>query len=804
MSRHSQIRALFLEALAAPAAAREELLRRACGGDEELRAEVESLVQSHYAQECFLDGGALGASFRVSEALARSDELRIGHYVTLALIGDGASSLVYRARDTRSGVEVALKLLRPGALSAQAIEDLLAEAELLRGLEHPAIARCLDAGRANLHGAASAYLALELVRGTTLSVYVRSSETSTRQKLELLETVARAVHHAHERGSAHNDLKPDNILVDSEGHPKLIDFGAARSLHSLGDAARPPGGTPRYSSPERRSGRAPLDAVASDVYSLGAIAWELLTAEPPGDERALGEVRHGEAVTLELRGDLERVVRHALEREPGRRCPSAAFFADELERYLAGMAVLSPRASASRRLAEFARANRMLVGGFAATLLALLAGVTGTSWALQRAREARNAEREQRELAELRLGQAQAARERAMQGAQILGDLFRRFSDRSRNGVEKVEAALVDAASALPSALEGAEEVQLALHHALGIALADCGRYEVSVEQLERALALAGGEREDQLERRASLLLDIAAVQSLRGDQLASLARIDEAQRLANRHASISAPTRLRCSVAHVAALLEYGRTDEVRTLAAQIRAQHGYAPDQWSFALASIEGRLLTEEGRFQQAIEGMTPALAGARAELGERHDVTLGLLNNLGSAWSQAEDFAPAEALLDAALKGRTEVLGERHPDTLQTVHNLASLRRRQGRLEEALALQERAAQGRAAVLGPLHPRTLLSRNNYASQLQALGRFTEALAESRSLLESAESALPERHWQRGVYLRNLAVLLHEMGEYEEALTNYQACLELWEAQFRPDDPRLADVRHLISLLP
>jgi tetratricopeptide (TPR) repeat protein len=423
---------------------------------------------------------------------------------------------------------------------------------------------------------------------------------------------------------------------------------------------------------------------------------------------------------------------------------------------------------------------------------------------LQRAREARDAEREQRELAEVRLGQAQAARERAVQGAQILGGLFRRFSDRSRDGAEKVEAALVNAASALPPALEGAEEVQLALHHSLGIALADFGRYELTIEQLERALTLAGGEREEQLERRASLLLDIAAAQSLRGDQVASLARIDEAQRLADLHASISAPTRLRCAVARATALLERGSTEEVRALAAQIRAQHGYAPGALSLALASIEGRLLTEEGRFQQAIEGMTPALAAAREQLGERHDVTLGLLNNLGSAWSQAEDFAPAEALLDAALEGRRKALGERHPDTLQTLHNLASLRRRQGRLEEALALQERAARGRAEVLGPLHPRTLLSRNNYASQLQALGRFSEALVELRSLLESAELALPERHWQRGLYRRNLAVLLHEMGEYEEARTNYEACLELWDAQFRPDDPRLADVRHLLSLLP
>lgn len=804
MSRHSQIRALFLEALAAPAAAREELLRRACGSDEELRAEVESLVRIHEAEESFLDAGALGSGFRVSEALARSDELRVGPYLALALIGDGASSLVYRACDTRSGVEVALKLLRPGALSAQTIEDLLAEAELLRGLEHPAIARCLDAGRANLHGASSAYLALEFVRGTTLNVYVRSSRACVRQRIELLAAVARAVQHAHERGCAHNDLKPDNILVDGEGRPKLIDFGAARSLRSSGEAARPPGGTPRYSSPERRNGRAPFDAVASDVYSLGAIAWELLTAQAPGDEGSPSEAQPSAAVTLELRGELERVVRHALEHEPARRCRSAAFFADELERYLAGEAVLSPRPSAARRLAEFARANRVLVGGFAATLLALMAGVAGTSWALQRARVARDAEREQRELAEVRLEQSQAARQRAVQGAKILGELFRRFSDRSRDGAEKVEAALVSAANALPPVLAGAEEVQFALHHSLGIALADFGRYELTVEQLERALALAGGEREEQLERRASLLLDIAAAQSLRGDQLASLARIDEVQRLADLHASISAPTRLRCAVARASALLERGRTDEVRVLAAQIRAQHGYAPGASSLALASIEGRLLTEEGRFEQAIEGLTPALAAARAQLGERHDVTLGLLNNLGSAWSQAKDFAPAEALLDAALEGRTKVLGERHPDTLQTLHNLASLRRRQGRLEEALDLQARAARGRAEVLGPLHPRTLLSRNNYASQLQALGRFPEALVELRDLLESAELVLPERHWQRGLYRRNLAVLLHEMGEYDEARTNYRACLELWEAQFRPDDPRLSDVRHLLSLLP
>jgi len=805
MSRHQRVRALFLEALEAPTAARDELLRRQCGSDEDLRAEVESLIQSHVAADSFLDSGAVAAGFSVAEALARSDELCVGPYVAQALIGDGGSSLVYRARDSRTGAEVALKLLRPGALSPEAIEELLAEAEVLRSLEHPGIVRCFDSGQAQVHGAQSAFLAMELVRGSTLSVHVRSSGVTTRETLELLVRVARAVHHIHERGSAHNDLKPDNILIDAAGQPRIIDFGSARRLDPAADARRAPGGTPRYSSPERRRGDARFDGVAGDVYSLGAITYELLTGEPA--------VRDGQttvranlpldATRTELRGDIDIVVRHALERDPERRSHSAAFFADELERCLAGQPVLSPRPSVYRRLAEFGRANRVLVGGLASTAVALLLGIAGTMWALQRVREARDAEIQQRQLAESRLQETQAERQRAVQGAVFLGQLFRAFTDKSQAGTEKIEKTLVAAARSLPPPVEGADEVQFALHQSLGIALADVGRYELALEQLQRALERCQGEAPEQVEDRVNLLINLAEIHRLRGDISSNLEHIEQAERLIAQHDSISEALRMRCSLSRIGTLADCGDYQTARGLIAQLRERGDDLDIRSSLRLTAIEVRMLNEERRSEEAIEVVTPALERSRRATGARSEETVELLSLLGSAWSQSDDFAPAEKILEEALEERRRLFGERHPSTLQTMHNLASLRARQGRLEEALEMQEKVARGRAQLLGPWHPRTLLSRNNYASQLQTAGRLSEALVELRATLEGAKKALPVNHWQIGLYHRNLAVLLQTMGASKEAREQYQACLAIWEPQFRGDDPRLADVRRMLKLV-
>jgi serine/threonine protein kinase len=805
MSRHQRVRALFLEALEAPTAARDELLRRECGSDEELRAEVESLIQSHVAADSFLDSGAVAAGFSVAEALARSDELCVGPYVAQALIGDGGSSLVYRARDSRTGAQVALKLLRPGALSPEAIEELLAEAEVLRRLEHPGIVRCFDSGQAQVHGAQSAFLAMELVLGSTLSVHVRSGGSTTRETLELLVRVARAVHHIHERGSAHNDLKPDNILVDGTGQPKLIDFGSARRLDRADDGRRAPGGTPRYSSPERRRGDERFDGVASDVFSLGAITYELLTGESAVRDGQTGgrESLALNATRTELRGDLDIIVRHALELDPSLRSRSAAFFADELERYLAGDPVLSPRPSMYRRLAEFGRANRVLVGGLASTALALLLGIGGTMWALQRAREARDAEREQRQLAEANLEQARNERKRAVNSAMFLGQLFRALNNKSQAGSEKIENMLVAASKSLPPALEGADEVQFTLHQALGIALADVGRHELALEQLQLALEVLDAEQPDQLDERANLLINLAELHRSRGDPGSTLDRLEEAEQLMAQHPSIPESMRLRCMITKAGVLVECGNYGTARELIGQIRLREAAKDARTDLKLTTLEGRMLNEERRFEETIACTAPALETSRQLTGERSEETAELMGLLGNALSESGNFAPAEELLEQTLEVRRQQLGERHPRTLQSMHNFASLLAKQGRLQEALELQEQVARGRAQVLGPLHPRTLLSRNNYASQLQSAGRLTEALAEFRAVLEGAEKALPENHWQRGLYHRNLGVLLHVMGATGEARREYEACLAVWTPQFRPEDPRLADVRKVLALL-
>ncbi len=292
---------------------------------------------------------------------------RLGPYELLSEIGRGGMGIVWRARDTRLGRDVAVKVLLAGEdASPTTIARFLREARAAAQLGvHPNVVAVLDVGD---EGGARPYIVMDLVEGPPLDELIDEGSLSPARAAEIARGVALGVAHAHARGVLHRDLKPSNVLVAADGVPRLTDFGLARFLEDPRGLTRSgtPVGTPHYMSPEQASGDLGRVDTRADVYGLGAVLYDLLTGRPPHDGETTTEILRRvvaedppppRRVKPDVPRDLETVCLRALEKEPSRRTPSAAAFAEDLARFLRGEPVEARRTGPLGRLARRIRRN---------------------------------------------------------------------------------------------------------------------------------------------------------------------------------------------------------------------------------------------------------------------------------------------------------------------------------------------------------------------------------------------------------------------------------------------------------------
>jgi serine/threonine-protein kinase len=345
--RWKRINEIFAGACERPADQRTTFLNKACGGDSTLRAEVEVLLASDDNAGEFLakpaDAPADGPGLIRAAFAAAADDIaeegsdrtgtRIGRYTITGLIGEGGMGAVYRAvRADDFQMEVAIKLLKGGGDIGASTSRFHDERQILAGLQHPNIARLLDGG-ATEDGLP--YLVMEHVQGQPLLDY--AAALSIRARLELFQSICSAVQYAHAHSVVHRDIKPGNILVGADGVPKLLDFGIAKLVDPAGEVTgvdrtvtglRPM--SPAYASPEQIGG-APVTA-ATDIYSLGAVLYEMLTGRRP--LAGSGGIEPPSVITRGGDADLDSIVLMALDAEPSRRYESAGELSLDIDRFL--------------------------------------------------------------------------------------------------------------------------------------------------------------------------------------------------------------------------------------------------------------------------------------------------------------------------------------------------------------------------------------------------------------------------------------------------------------------------------------
>src|SRR6185437_13729638 len=320
-------------------------------------------------------------------------------YELLERIGHGGMGVVYKARQRRLNRFAALKMFQPGRIpSPRELLRFQTEAEAIARLQHRNIVQIFEIGQAG----ELPFLALELVEAGTLADRLKRLPFAPRAAAELIQTLAQAVQHAHERHIVHRDLKPTNVLFADDGTPKLTDFGLAKLLEEEGNSPRDatrtgdPIGTPRYMAPEQAAGRHDLIGPATDVYGLGTLLYETLTAQVPfvscSVVETLEKIRSEEPrsprrLQAGVPRDLETICLHCLHKEPRRRYASAQAVADDLGRFLRGEPIVARRVSNGEHLWKWCRRKPAQAALIGVAILAIFASVAAAGFWEYRERE---------------------------------------------------------------------------------------------------------------------------------------------------------------------------------------------------------------------------------------------------------------------------------------------------------------------------------------------------------------------------------------------------------------------------------
>ena len=754
-----RVEQLFHSALERSPEARGSFLDEACGGDADLRRQVELLLSNDVRAGSFLEQRPADEA-TVTMAMEAGREL--GPYRVLSPLGVGGMGEVYRAHDSKLGRDVAIKTVPAEfARDSARLARFRREARALAALNHPNIAAIYGLEEAG----GCECLVLELVEGETLR-----GPLPIATALDRADQVAAALEAAHEKGIVHRDLKPANVKVTLKGRVKVLDFGLAKAIQgsepgpdlsqSTSAGAHTMAGhivgTPGYMSPEQADWGRDIDT-RTDVYSLGVVLYELLSGFLPSDSSELKKhpeefVRRlhqddpplpsaklstnretgscsaaARGISLTqlialLRGDLDWIALKSLERDRERRYATPLALATDLENFLENRPVTARPASLPYRIRKYMRRHSAGIAVVAAATALLIA------FAMTQAIQLRRVTRE---------------RDRADRISAFMTSMFRLSNPSEARGNAVSAREILDrSAKEIDASLNSDPELQAKMMYTMALTYRGLGLYPRAQLLQERAFAIQRRYLGDGHRDTLSSMNNLAGI-------LRDEGRDQEAENISR--AALGTSRRV------------LGQRD----------------PD--TLRLMVTLGGALYQQGHYAEAETLFRESFETQRVVLGPEHPDTLGSMNDLAAAYYQEARYPEAEQLDRESLQIRRRVLGQDHPNTLASMMNLANALNQQGHFPEAEAISREALNIQRQVLGPEHPDTLLARSVLATSLNGKGDYAGAEKLRRETLEIQRRVLGPAHPETLLNLGALALDLSHEQRHRDAETLFREEIEI-----------------------
>ena len=753
----------------------------------------------------------------------------VGPYQLDRLLGEGGSSVVYLATRPDLDHHVAIKILRDAWLSPARRDRFLLEQRTLAQLDHPGIARFHDA---DSFADGTPWLAMEYVAGVPITEYANRQALDLSARLRLVRTVAEAIQHAHQRAVIHRDLKPGNILVTDGGAVKVVDFGIAKHLEASEDSDPTRTGlrflTPAYAAPEQLARNA--IGTYTDVYALGAVAYQLLTGSPPHDaasrttDELLAQVLHGPppvstrlppGTSRHLAGELDVLLATAMHPEPERRYADMGSFLADIDHLLAGEPLRARPDSWGYRAGKFVRRHAAAVAASVAVLLTIAALVSFYTVRLRASRdaalaEAARAERVQRFMQNLFEGgdpsvapadtlRVLTLMDRGLREVQSLAGDSRTRSEllltlgglyQKLGRLDRADSLFqVTLAERRQRAGASSGEVSDALL-ALGLLRLDQAALDTAERLVRDAIAIDSAVRPVGHVAHAAARTALGRIQEANGDYPASIATLEQALRLyaASDSGSVEywAAAALLANSHFYAG--NYDTADSLNRLVLEVdRTRRGAGHPAVAEDLINL-GATEFERGKYAEAEKYYREALAINRAWYGDDHHVVAASLTMLGRALIRAQRWEEGAGSLEEALRVRERVFGPDHPNVASTVNELGTVALRRERYDEAERYYRRALGIYRNTYDGKHYLIGIALSNLGSVRMGQGDNAGAEQFLRESLAMFLSTLAPDHSNVGIVRTKLGRALVRQKKYREAIEECSAGLGILEKQSSP----------------